>query len=198
MKDKIVEWFKPLKSAAKAAHQAVCDKEKGELDPIEEGTNIYNSKIVSFQLAEQKRIEEETRREEEKARKKKEAAQKKAMDKINALAEKCLSDNEQVVELQASLNDPEMSDDERDVIQARISSLIVSIDNTKGQIVEAQEIIEDVTTTPRPLPVQQQIKVKGIGKVKPVLIPDIKNPYVLLAAVANKTVPLSIIKFDRQ
>jgi len=196
LKDKITEWFKGMKAKAKAAHQEICDKEKAELDPVIEGTNIYNTKITNFQLAEQKRIAEENRKAEESARKKKEAAQKKAQERIDALADKCLGTNEQIVELQSSLNNPEMSVDERDVIEAKISSLMVCLDSTKQNIVETQTKIEDILEAPAPTPVAVATKVKGVGGLKPVLIPEIKNPYVLLAAVANKSVPLTVVNFD--
>lgn len=196
LKDKITEWFKPLKAAAQAAHKALCDKEKAELDPVSEGINIYNTKITEYQLAEQKRIEEENRKAEEAARKKKEAAQKKAQDRIDALADKCLSQNEQIAELQASLNNPDMSNDEREIIEAKINTLTVCIDNTKIDIVKAQTKIEGIIEAPAPAPVAYATKVQGIGNLKPVLEPTVMNPYVLLAAVANKTVPIDIVKFD--
>ena len=196
LKDKISEWFKPLKTAAKAAHQALCDKEKVEINPIDEGMQIYTNKITEFQLAEQKRIDEENRRLEEEARKRKDAAEKKIKARIDALAEQCLSDNEKVVALQSDLNNPELTQDERDIIEARISSLIVSMDSTKQKISDGQAKLEAAAETPRPIPVQAQFKVKGIGKIKPVYIPEIRNPYVLLAAIARKEVPLSIVKFD--
>lgn len=196
LKEKIVEWFEPMKKAAKAAHQAVCDKEKAELDPITEGTTIYNTKITAFQIEEQKRIQAEAARLAEAARKKKEAAEKKAHARIDELAEKCLNVNEQVLALQSELNNPEVSDDERDIIEARISSLLVSMENAKGDMVKAQAKLEAAVEAPVAAPVASVPKVKGVGGLKTEKIPEIMNPYILLLAVVNKTAPLAIVNFD--
>jgi len=196
LKEKIVEWFKPMKATAKAAHQAICDKEAAELLPIAEGAGIYAQKITAFQMEENRRIEAETKRMEEAARKKREAAEKKAHALIEKLAEKCLNANEMIIELQATLNNPEITGDERDIIEARISSLIVSMDSAKGDIVKAQVKLEAAVEAPVPLPVAAAPKVKGVGGIKTEKIPEIMNPYVLLAAVVNRTIPIAILDFN--
>jgi hypothetical protein len=196
LKEKIIEWFKPMKEAARAAHLSVCNKETAELLPISEGMDIYSKKITAFQIAEKQSIDAETKRLEEAARKKREAAEKKAHARIDALAEKCLGANEQIVELQASLNDPDITDDGRDIIEARISSLIVSMESAKGDIIKSQVKLEAAVEAPVPLPVAAAPKVKGVGGIKTEKIPEVMNPYVLLAAVVAKTIPIAVVDFN--
>lgn len=197
LKEKIIEKFKPIKEKARAAHLAVCALENEFLNPVAEATGIYTQKITDLQVAEEKRIEEQRRIAEEAAQKKREAAEKKAQAKIDAMADKCLSINEQITELQTALNSPEITDDEADILHAKISSLIASMDSTKGDIVKQQAKIEAAASA---APVSSSVpappKVKGVGGLKMEKIPEIKNPYILLQGVVSKTVPLAIVEFN--
>lgn len=196
LKNKIVEWFKPMKEAARAAHIAICNKETAELEPISEGTQIYNTKITSYQVAEKARLEAEAKKLAEAAEKKRNAAIKKAQAYLEGVAEKALGYNEQVAELQQILSGPDISDDERTILEAMINSLLVLIEQSHSDMIKVQVKVEAVIDEPVPMPVTPTAKVKGVGGLKVELIPEIMNPYVLLAAVANKTIPLAVVSFD--
>ena len=79
---KIKEFFKPMKDAAKAAHQSICDRENTFLEPLEAAEEITKRKVVTFQQEiEQKRREEAARIEakrQEEERKRREELQRQA------------------------------------------------------------------------------------------------------------------------
>lgn len=56
LRAKIVDYFKPLKEAAHAAHKAVTTKEGEELKPVDEAINILRATMNAFN-EEQKRLE---------------------------------------------------------------------------------------------------------------------------------------------
>lgn len=58
----IVEYHKPLKEIAKAAHQRIVDAEAGLLRPLDEGDDILERKRLTYSSAqERKRLEEQAR-----------------------------------------------------------------------------------------------------------------------------------------
>jgi len=191
---KITDWFAPLKAAAKAAHQALCDKERAELAPLEQARQILTAKISDYQLAEQRRIDEERKKAELEALKRREAIERRVQDRIDALASKCLSISDEIAELEKAIVDEATDEDERDLLRAKISALTARLENTKSKIDIETEKIEAPLDVP--IAETEATRVKGIGNLKKVLIPKIVNPYALLAAVAEKKVPLSVVKFD--
>lgn len=59
LKSKIVDFFKPMKTKAKAAHQEICDNEKRHLGPVDEAIKVFKGKMTTWYMAEQKKIREE-------------------------------------------------------------------------------------------------------------------------------------------
>jgi len=84
LEKKIVDFFKPLKESAFAAHKAVTKKEADELAPVKEAMNTLRLSMNEF-LQEQERIRQE---DERKLRLAAEEAAKKETDRLLALATK--------------------------------------------------------------------------------------------------------------
>jgi hypothetical protein len=73
-----VAYWKPLKEAAKAAHSAICDKEKEGTVLVDEAEAIVKGKVLAWDRAEAARIAEQQRMLDEAARKEREAQEAKA------------------------------------------------------------------------------------------------------------------------
>lgn len=74
LKDKIVAFFAPMKSAAHKAHRAVCDREKEHVEPVERAEASIKSAMIVFKrkadadaAAERARLEAQARKEAEDA-----------------------------------------------------------------------------------------------------------------------------------
>lgn len=100
---KIKEFFKPMKDAAKASHQAICDRENSFLEPLIQAEEIDKKKVIVFQAEEDRKREEQTRKDEaarqERERKERERIEAQAAaaraagktEKAEALEEKAAS-----------------------------------------------------------------------------------------------------------
>ena len=73
-----VAYWKPLKEAAKAAHSAICDKEKEGTVLVDEAERIVKDKVLAWDRAEAARVAEQQRILDEAARKEREAQEAKA------------------------------------------------------------------------------------------------------------------------
>lgn len=82
IRKKWTDYWKPLKDAAKAAHAAICEKEKEGTSVMDEAEQTVKGKVLAWQQAERAKAEEAQRKAqaeaEEKARRERERLEKEA------------------------------------------------------------------------------------------------------------------------
>jgi hypothetical protein len=80
LKKEIVEYFRPLKAAAKKSHTLLCDREKDELGPVTEAQEVLTRGLDSYE----EKIQREAEEQEALARKAAEEAAIERAEKLDA------------------------------------------------------------------------------------------------------------------
>jgi len=175
MKKTIKTYFEPLKTTAKASHQAIVDKEKGELlklDPadahLRKQIGIYQEQIEAARRAEQARLDAERFAAEKKAREEAEAAAKAAQE-----AEQARLDAEREIAEKAAREKAEANAKaaaEKAALEAHNAAVLAALE--AGNLDAAKEAMA--------------APVEAVPVAAPVFVPP---PRVLAAAVTPVYVP---------
>lgn len=182
-----------VKEKAFKLHRGVTAAEKVLKDPLEAISDAETKKIREWVKAEEERKKAIWLAEQERIRKENDkkiaAAQKKAdkiLEGINNL-------NEQKVALEHSLDNPEITQEEHDALEAKLRSVVAQLTGKQEDLTHKAGQIADLSRT-QPVAIQMQTKLAGTG-IKKVFRVKVTNPMQLLMAITNGLVSVSVVDF---
>lgn len=192
------ETFDPIIKQAHKAHKEAVGTKKRHLEPLDKAEQTIKAKIAQYldHVEEEQRKEEERAREQ--ARKEHEKKLKAAERKVTRLTEKAGTIQEEIDALEAGLEKETLDEEgvEEQAIRARIATLRKRLDNTSEAIEEhATEAEAPSFTPPAPPTTPPARKVAGMSSRKKTVV-NVVNPTLLIRAVADGKVPVSVVKFD--
>lgn len=175
-------------AAAHKMHKSLCDSAKKFYIPIDEAVQIIDKGIGAF-ATEQKRLKELA---DQQAREEQEAAQKKIMDAATAKINKALASTgkieQQIIDMQAIVDNADSSETEIELASRQIEVLRMKLDTHTEKAAQIQKTAEqavDALPVASPASVSYQktagVKVKKIGEVI--------NKTALIKAVAEGKIP---------
>jgi hypothetical protein len=194
LRKEVEDTFNPIIEKAHSAHKEAVSQRKKFTDPLDEAERIIKRKIGDYDQY----LEDEARREAEKlaeiARREKEKAIDKANKRLEALMAKSGDLSGQIKTIETELRQPDLSDEEREILSAKLNTLMARLDNTNRQAREKETVIETIASAPAPnVIVDNAEKVAGLSS-KAVLIPEVFNPLALCKAIVDERAPVGLIK----
>ena len=194
-RNKIIEYWKPLKEKTRAAYEDVRLKEKALLEVIDNARKVFDQKIITFYDEQERIAREEAEKEAERLRKEKEKILAKVEKQIDSLSAKQASLQDQIAVLVKMLESAE-NEVEAEIIQAKIDILTAKSEGATEKIQEAQTKIDEVSIPEVPVTQTAAPQVGGVS-AKTKLIPEVVSPMLLVRAVAEGKVPIGVVKaFD--
>ena len=193
LKKKMGETFTPMIEKAFAAHKEAKAQAKKHTDPLDDAERILKQKIGDYLDAEEKRLLKEAEDKAQKERAAKDALLKRAEKKVENILEQTTDKQKQLEVLRVVLDNKNTTDEETEIIQAKIEVLEEQIRTGQEKVSDVKEKVDDPVTTPViPKTVE---KSKGLSS-NIVKIPTVVDGMALIKAVAEGTAPIGVVKFD--
>ena len=179
----------------RSKHKSLCDSAKVFYIPIDEAVQIIDKGIGAFDLK-QLVLKQEADRQ---AREEQEAAQKKIMDAATAKINKALASTgkieQQIIDMQEIVNNPDSSETEIELASRQIEVLRMKLDSHTEKAAQIQKTAEQAADA---LPVASPaavgyIKTKG---VKDVFSIEVLDKLALIKLVAEGKAPENILEVD--
>ncbi|MFA5458348.1 MAG: hypothetical protein WC261_12040 [Synergistaceae bacterium] len=190
---KVKETFGPIKEKAHAAHKEVCDQEKRHLLPLETAILTIKQKIGTFDLEMKRLREEEERKAREEAQRAYEEQLAEAQKMIDEILAKTQDVDETVELLNMELKRDDLNEIERQKLESQLDIAIATKDNNLEKVEEIHaRASEPVFVPPTPRLVVPDTKTKG-ASTRFELVPQVVNKMALIKAVANGTVPDTVL-----
>lgn len=192
----IEEHHKPIKKKLDEAKKTVLDQEKALLSPLQEAERLYKKKMGDFDDAEEAKAQEAARKEEERIQKLRDKALEKVNARLDKLKETGADIDRQIADLEAMLQDPELTELEAAAINTKIDSLMVSKNKVESNIQAAAEKVEEVALPSAASVPYQQPKTEGMSSSKTFDV-EIVNPLAVVKAIAAGNLAVGVVKsFD--
>lgn len=188
---RIAEYFKPMKDKAYAAHKEIVTREKEALAIPEEAKRIVLGKISQYDQEQERLRRDEEARLREEARKRFEADLKRAEATIARIAGKT-EDIQETIDLLKMEIEGDVSDTERQKIEAQIDVLAARRENNQAKIEDVQQRVSEPVFE-EPVIVPRDEKVSGSVSRKEVEM-KITNPMAVIKAIAAGTLPVKCCK----
>ena len=186
---KVVEFFKPMKSAAAAAHKAVCARENEVLAKAQDAKGVILLKVSSFDQEQEKiRLAEEAKL-REKALKDHEKALEKAQANLDFILSKSTDSQETIDLLNMELARDDLNDIERQKIESQIEIQAAILENNQEKFDEVQARVQEPVFM-EPVIVPKAEHVAGSVTVKDYEI-QITNPLAVFKAIGAGILPIS-------
>lgn len=192
-KKKVVDFISPLKKKQREALNAIIDREKEMIAPIDEAIDILNKKQTAFVLAEEKRKKEEQARQDRELKLKEEAIKKEAETLVAEILEDDVSVSERIEILSGLLEDEYCPEVKATVIRGAIRGLEmadvhgVDAEEAIREEIEAETMAQTVET------VQEEEKIEGVVK-RYNFSAEVVDMVALCQAIGEGKVPPGVVK----
>lgn len=195
LEKEVKETFDPVCEATHKAWKASVAARNKHQEPLQAAEKVIKGKIGGYLDLCDKQREEEERAVRDKALKEQEKVLKAMKKKIDKLIEKGGDYQEQIARLEKEAEDPEISDIEEAAIIAQIEVLKAQAEGNAEKVEAKKAEAVEPTYVPPVAPATPRPKVKGLSSsVKKVA--TVVNPTALIKAVADGSIPESVIDFD--
>jgi len=186
---KVKDFFSPMKTAAQAAHKAICGRENEVLGRAEDAKRLALGKVSIYDQEQEKiRLAEEAKL-REKALKDHEKALEKAQAKLNSILSKSTDSQETIDLLNMELGRDDLNDIERQKIESQIEIQTAILENNQEKFDEVQARVQEPVFM-EPVIVPKAERVAGSVTVKDYEI-QITNPLAVFKAIGAGILPLS-------
>jgi hypothetical protein len=190
------EIYDPHIKEANKMHKGLTSGKKRWTDHIDKAEGIVRDKMKTFLLEEDKRKQKEAEDLAEKKRKERDAELSKAKQKIVRLRDSVSKKEDLLNALQVAVNDPNVTDAERECYTEEINVVKNQIKNAEQKAsVVSEQATQDVPIVEAPV---EKTEVKGVSH-KTVWIPqNVTNPMLVLKQIISGEVPMDVITFNMQ
>jgi len=188
----VKDFFDPRIDQANKLHKGLIADRAVFETPLKGAQGVIEGKVSGYIAAEQEKARKEAERQAEEARKEHEKEVARAAKSVEAMLEKAGSLQEQIILLEEELEKPNLTEEEALAVASRLDIAKARLDAAEQKVAVVTEQATR-TYTPPPPPVTE--KVAGVS-VREKLEPVITNPALIIHALHQGQVPMSIISFN--
>jgi vacuolar-type H+-ATPase subunit I/STV1 len=180
---------------AHALHKSLVASAKFFTDPINEAIGILD-KVMGAHEKEKRRLKEladqKAREDQEKERVKVMNAAQAKIDRALAMAGKI---EDQIIEMQKVLDNPEANESEIEIASRKIEILRLQLENKQNAAAEIQKTAEQVMEA-LPVAAPESVNYTKTSGVKVKKVAEVLNKLALIKLIAEEKAPINIVEID--